>query len=104
MSFDPSTVCLIADRILVQRVDRGEKETPGGILIPDQAQELGDCAVVIAVGPGKRSENDPQLREPMDLSPGQVVIINRYSGTEFKTNGESYLVLRASDVLAVVND
>lgn len=104
MPFNPDDVKLLDDRILVRRIDRGVEETAGGIVIPDQAQELGDCAEVIAVGPGNRLESDPSQREPLDVAPGDEVIISRYAGTEISMGNSKYLVLRAQDVLATVVD
>ena len=88
---------MLDDRILVRRVDRGEAITKGGIHVPEPARELGDCAEVISVGPGKNGD-------PVDLTPGQTIIINRYAGTEVKIDGEMCLILREPDVLATVND
>jgi len=90
------------DRIIVKRIDTGERETKGGLVIPDQAQELGDCAEVVSVGPGKYTDNGD--RESMELSVGDKVIINRYAGTDFKYNGEPVLILKEPDVLATVHD
>ena len=91
---------MLGDRVLLQRVDRGESETMGGILIPDQAQELGDCAEVIAVGAG--AKNSDGSREPMETEPGELVMINRYAGTTYSKNGDTFLVVREQDILAKV--
>ena len=106
---DIANIKLLDDRILVQRIDRGEHETQAGIIIPDPAVELGDCAKVIAVGPGsypKRSKRErerlngsPRERIPVDFAVGEIVVINRYAGTEITVNDQSYLILRAADVL-----
>ena len=92
------------DRIFVERIDRGEKETAGGLIIPDASQELGDCAEVVEIGPGKRQKDNPSQRDPIELTVGDTVIISRYAGTEFSVNGRSLLVIRADDVLATVDE
>ncbi len=87
------------DRIVVKRIE--EKETmQGGLYIPDSAKEKPQEAEVLAVGPGGR--NDKGDRIPMEVKVGDRVIFAKYSGTEFKQDGEEYLILRDSDVLAVV--
>ena len=90
------------DRIIVKRIDTGEEETKGGLVIPEQARELGDCAEVVSVGPGKYSDNGD--RETMDITVGDKVIINRYAGTDLKYNGDPMLILREPDILATVHD
>jgi chaperonin GroES len=105
---------LLDDRILVRRVDRGEYETVVGIIIPDPAVELGDCAEVVAVGPGsypkltkeqrQRLNGQPRQRQPIDLEVGTTVVINRYAGTDITINDETYLILRAGDVLGIVDE
>lgn len=102
MAFNPTDVRLLDDRILVRRVDRGESITQGGIHIPDQAQELGDCAEVVAVGSGARDEDGNRI--PLDTVPGDLVVINRYAGTEITVGDTTYLVLRDRDVLAKVEE
>ena len=94
-----SSLGMLDDRILVRRIDRGEAVTKGGIHVPEQARELGDCAEIISVGKGKRNGDG---RDPMELTPGQTIIINRYAGTEVKVDGEDCLILRDPDVLATV--
>jgi chaperonin GroES len=90
----------LGDRIIVQRIDTGEKETKGGLLIPDQAQELGDCAQVVSVGPGKWDDGE---RVAVSLAAGDKIVINRYAGTEIKYDGDDMLILREDDVLATIS-
>ena len=92
---------LLDDRVLLERVDRGEKETDGGIVIPDSAVELGDCAVVLAVGPGVRNEDVPDIRDEMEVEVGQTVVIQRYAGMEVKIDGIDCLIVRDKDILAI---
>lgn len=88
----------LADRIVVQTIEE-EETTPGGIVLPDTANEKPQKAKVIAVGPG--AYDDKGTRRPLDVKEGDVVIYSRYAGTEIKVDGEEYLILRESDVLAI---
>tara|TARA_R110000787_G_scaffold31886_3_gene84400 strand:- start:213 stop:512 length:300 start_codon:yes stop_codon:yes gene_type:complete len=89
-----------ADRVLLRRIDTGSDETKGGIIIPDGSQELGDAAEVISVGPGAIVDGE---RVAMELAKGDTVLINRFAGTELTADGDTYLVVRESDVLAKVS-
>jgi chaperonin GroES len=86
------------DRVIVKRLEE-EKKSAGGILIPDSAAEKPLRAEVIAVGPGKRTD-DGKL-QPVDLKKGDVVLIGKYSGTEVKVDGQDLVVLREDDIMAV---
>lgn len=88
----------LADRVVVKLVSAEEK-TQGGIVLPDTAKEKPQEAEVVAVGPGKLLENG--TRQPMEVKVGDKVIIAKYSGTEVKYQGEEYLILRESDILAI---
>lgn len=87
------------DRILVRRVEP-EERTPGGVIIPDTAKEKPMQAEVIAVGPGARDENG-QIR-PLDVKPGDQILIGKWSGTEVRLDGEDFLILRETDVLGIL--
>jgi chaperonin GroES len=89
----------LGDRIVVKVVEEIER-TRGGIVLPDTAKEKPQEAEVAAVGPGGRNEKGDRI--PMEVKPGDRVIFAKYSGTEFKQDDEEYLILRESDVLAVV--
>jgi|TARA_R110000751_G_scaffold291602_1_gene398579 chaperonin GroES len=91
----------LADRVFVRRLDTESETTDGGIIIPDNAQEMGDAAEVVAVGRGGLMDGEVF---PIELDIGQKVLINRFSGTEVVFNGESCLVLRESDILAKITD
>jgi chaperonin GroES len=86
------------DRVIVKRLEE-EKKSAGGILIPDSAAEKPLRAEVIAVGPGKRTD-DGKLQAP-DVKKGDVVLIGKYSGTEVKVDGQDLVVLREDDIMAV---
>ena len=86
------------DRVVVARLE-DERTTPGGIVIPDTAQEKPVRCKVIAVGKGKILENG-EVR-PLDLKVGDQVLIGKYSGNEVKIDGKDYLVMREEDILGV---
>jgi chaperonin GroES len=87
------------DRIIVEAAAKEEK-TAGGIILPDTAQEKPLKGTVLAVGPGKRL--DSGTLAPMDVKVGDTVIYGKYSGTEVTIDGNDYVILRADDVLAVL--
>ena len=87
------------DRVLVKRGEAEEK-TSGGIVLPDTAKEKPQRGKVIAVGPGKLL--DSGKRGAMSVKAGDQVYYGKYSGTEIKIDGEEYVILKESDVLAVI--
>jgi chaperonin GroES len=89
----------LADRILVKRVE-SENKTKGGIIIPDTAKEKPAEGIVTAVGPGAVAD-DGSRREPV-LKQGDRVLFTKYGGTEVKLDGADHLIMRESDVLAVI--
>jgi chaperonin GroES len=89
----------LADRIVVKRLEQEEK-TKGGIFIPDTAKEKPIEGLVVAVGNGKTLKNG-KIR-PLEVKPGDKVIIGKYSGTEVKLDGVEHVILGEDDVLAVV--
>lgn len=89
------------DNILVKRLEQ-ESVSRGGIIIPDSAKEKPARAIVMAVGPGKRGKDG--AHQPVDVKEGEVVLFGKYSGTEVKINGEEMVILRADDILAVIED
>jgi chaperonin GroES len=88
------------DRIVV-RPGESEETTASGLVIPDTAKEKPQQGEVLAVGPGKRSEQTGDLI-PTDIEVGDIVIYAKYGGTEVGSGGEELLILSARDVLAVV--
>ncbi len=87
------------DRILVKRLESEEK-TAGGLYIPDTAKEKPSKGEVIAVGPGKVAENGQRIA--MDVKQGDMVLFNKYAGTEVKLDGVEHLVMREDDILAII--
>jgi len=88
------------DRVLVKRIEQ-EEQVRGGIIIPDTAKEKPQEAEVVAVGPGKLS--DEGKRSPMDVKEGDRVLMGKYSGSEIKIDGNDYVILREEEILAVVS-
>ena len=91
----------LQDRILVKRIDEGEK-TKGGIIIPDTAKEKPQQAEVVAVGPGRMT--DEGRRVALDVKKGDKILMGKYSGTEVKIDGNDYLIMREEEVLAIVGE
>jgi len=87
------------DRVILKSMEAQEK-TAGGIFIPDNAKEKPQKGEVAAVGPGK--VNDKGQRIELTLKVGDKVLYGKYSGTEVTIDGEEYLIVRESDVLAVI--
>ena len=84
----------LADRVLVEPLE-AETKTASGIIIPDTAKEKPQKGNIVAVGPGTK-EN------PVTVKVGDSVLYGKYSGTELKLDGKNYLIMRESDVLAIV--
>jgi len=89
----------LGDRLIVQPLDE-EETTASGIVLPDTAKEKPQRGKVLAVGDG--AKNDEGNRIPLDVTEGETVLYSKYGGTEVKVDGDDLLVLRESDVLAVV--
>ncbi len=88
------------DRILVKRLEEGEQQSEGGIIIPDTAKEKPQQASVLAVGAG-RITDDGKVQS-MDVKAGDTVVFSKYAGTEVKVDGDELLVIREDDVLGIV--
>jgi chaperonin GroES len=89
----------LSDRVVVRPLDEGE-QMRGGLYIPDTAKEKPQQGEIIAVGPGRVSDQGERLAP--DVKAGDKVLYGKYSGTEVTVDGESLLILRESDVLAVL--
>ncbi len=87
------------DRLLVRRIET-ENKTAGGIIIPDTAKEKPVHGEVVASGSGKRDEKGNLI--PLSIKVGDKVLFAKWSGTEVKVNGEEMLIMKESDVLAIV--
>jgi chaperonin GroES len=89
----------LADRVIVKALEAEEK-TAGGIIIPDNAKEKPQKGEVIAVGPGKISDSGQKIA--MEVKKGDKVLYGKYSGTEVTVDSKEYLIMRESDILAVI--
>ena len=89
----------LADRVLVRPLEAEEK-TAGGIIIPDNAKEKPQKGEIVAVGEGKISDSGQKIA--MSVKNGDKVLYGKYSGTEISVEGGDYLIMRESDVLAVI--
>jgi chaperonin GroES len=94
-----SKVTPLADRVVVRPVEEAE-QMRGGLYIPDTAKEKPQQGEVVAVGPGKFEDGK---RVPLDVKAGDKILYGKYSGTEVTIEGEAVLILRESDILAVIN-
>lgn len=88
------------DRVLVEPMPAEEK-TAGGIIIPDTAKEKPQKGIVVAVGQGRWDE-DGEKRIPLDVKVGDVVLYGKYAGTEITIDGKEYLIMRESDIYAII--
>jgi chaperonin GroES len=97
---DAGKVKPLADRVVVKPLEEAE-QMRGGLYIPDTAKEKPSQGEVVAVGPGKISDEGTRLA--MDVSVGDKVLYGKYSGTDVTLDGQEYLILRESDILAIVS-
>ena len=88
------TAIPLHDRVIVQP-EEAEQKTKGGIIIPDTAKEKPQRGIVMAAGPGKKDE-------PVVVKTGDTVLYDKYAGTEIQIEGQDYLIMRESDILAIV--
>lgn len=88
-------------RVLVLPLE-GESQTPGGVLLPETAKEKPQQGVVVAAGPGARKESGERIA--MDVKVDDTVLYARYAGTSIKLDGQEYLILKETDILAIVEN
>ena len=84
----------LADRVVIEP-SIAEEKTAGGLIIPDTAKEKPQKGIVVAVGPGKKDE-------PITVKKGDVVLYGKYAGTEISVDGNDFLIMRESDLVAIV--
>jgi chaperonin GroES len=89
----------LADRVVVKPIEE-EEVSKGGIILPDTAKEKPQKGQVIAVGPGKLDESGKRI--PPEVKKGDKVIYQKFAGTELKQGNEEVLILRESDILAII--
>ena len=89
----------LGSRVVVEPTEQ-EDVTTGGIFLPETAKEKPQRGVVVSVGPGERDDDGKHV--PLDVKDGDKVLFNKYSGTEIKVEGKKFLIMKESDILAVV--
>lgn len=90
----------LADRVIVKPMEP-EETTKGGIILPDTAKEKPIEGTIVAVGPGKVSDDGKVVK--MEVKEGDKILYGKYSGTEVTVEGEDYLIMRESDIFAIVS-
>lgn len=89
----------LGSRVVVEPVE-SEEVTAGGIVLPETAKEKPQKGKILSIGPGDRDEDGKRI--PMDVKPGDIVLYAKYAGTEIKVEGKKLLILKESDLLAIV--
>ena len=87
----------LGDRIVIEPMETEEQTSSGGIYLPDTAKEKPQDGKVVAIGPGRLSDDGKRI--PMEVSVGDVVVYSKYAGTEYKEGEIEYLVVREDDIL-----
>jgi chaperonin GroES len=87
----------LGNRIVIEPLEGDDQLSSGGIFIPDTAKEKPQDGTIVAVGPGRLT--DDGNRVPMEVAVGDVVVYSKYAGTEYKLDGIEYLILREDDIL-----
>ena len=90
----------LGDRVIIEPSEAESSTSPGGIIIPDTAQEKPQQGAVVAAGPGRTTDDGTVIAMPVKV--GQEVIYSKYAGTEYAEGGTDYLIVRESDILAIV--
>jgi chaperonin GroES len=96
ISFKP-----LGSRVVVEPVEQ-EEITAGGIVLPETAKEKPQKGTILAIGPGDRDDDGKRI--PMDVAVGDIVLYAKYAGTEIKVDGKKLLILKESDILAIVEN
>lgn len=91
----------LGNRVLVQRLEPVEK-MKGGIILPDSAKKKQESALVVAIGPGKKLDDGKTL--PMPVKVGDVILMDKYSGQEVTVDDEEYMILKADDIIAIIEE
>ncbi len=99
MSDSKLSIRPLGDRVIVKSIEQAEK-TSGGIYLPDTAKEKPQQGVVVAAGAGRKNDKGELI--PMEVAVGNRVLYGKYSGTEVKIEGETYLIIKESEVLAIL--
>jgi chaperonin GroES len=94
ISFKP-----LGDRVVIEPLEQ-EETTPTGIVIPDTAKEKPQKGKILSIGPGARDEDGKRI--PMDVKTGDIVLFAKYAGTEVKVESKKLLIIKESDILAII--
>jgi chaperonin GroES len=89
----------LGNRVVVEPIE-SEEVTAGGIVLPETAKEKPQKGKILSIGPGERDDQGERI--PMDVAAGDVVLFAKYAGTEIKVDGKKLLILKESDILAIV--
>ena len=89
----------LGSRVVIQPIEQ-EDITPSGLILPETAKEKPQKGKILSTGPGDRDEEGKRI--PMDVKAGDVVLFAKYSGTEIKIESDKYLILKESDILAIL--
>ena len=100
MAVNATNIKPLHDRIIVKRLPQ-EVKTSGGIIIPDTAKEKPQKGKVVSTGKGRVNDEGKVL--PLEVKPGDEVLFGKYAGTEFKMDGDEYLMMREEDIYGVIN-
>lgn len=90
----------LGSRVLARRKEA--EEMRGGIILPDSAQQKQETAIVLAVGPGKTDKDGKQ--EPMPVKVGDAILMDKYSGQEVSINDEEFIIVKAEDIIAIIEE
>jgi chaperonin GroES len=91
----------LGNRVIAQRLE-AQETMKGGIILPDSAKKKQETAKVLAVGPGKRLENGEVL--PVSLKIGDIILMDKYSAQEVTIDDEEYIILKADDIIATIEE
>lgn len=91
----------LSNRVIAQRLE-AEETMKGGIIIPETAKKKQEMLKVIAIGPGKKAENGTLI--PMPVKVGDTILMDKYSGNEVTIDDEEYVIVKADDIIATIED
>ena len=91
----------LADRVVAKRLE-SEETVKGGIIIPDSAKKKQEMAKVIAVGPGKTTNENKVL--PMPVKTGDIILMDKYAGQEITIDDDEFIIVKADDIIAIVEE
>lgn len=91
----------LGDRVIAQRLEQ-EETLKGGIILPDSAKKKQESAKIIAIGPGK-ADKDGKV-QPMPVQVGDIILMDKYAGQEITQNDEEYIIVKADDIIAIIEE